>query len=819
MRLSRFVSIGVSAALMAGLPGLATAAPYSNDAPGVPLPVPKDGEYAVAQSAQIRMTADAEPNGGRINLRWSVTQVTAQGKKTPESVNVPEEGVMLHSLDGFGYPQENAETGTADLPLKDEGAYAEARTVSLMPQDFQVPLRLTAKFTLNGKPISAEDLVGKDGVVTAKYTVTNLSREQLDVPITTLLGKPKSESVEAMTPFVVQAETFLPQRFTGLNTGNGMGGADGRGNMQISWIALPFAPLSPKGKASFGWAANVTDAVIPEIVVQALPLYLPNASLAGKLPSGSTPGRPSLNVTAPGVGPGAAEVVGGLGTFLTGLRGFANASNGKDPIDGLQRKINGMFNKIGVDLVKISNKLQPIPADIDRAIAKISSAEQKLTAINQRLTRINDLLDKNADKLQILVDNWPELSAALQELNTLIPEILVVLAGNLPVDCSVSDPAQPSKPGTISVGKINKRILIRDGGDYQGYVAKAKDLPKTGNQINDAYVFGGGLTKGGAIWRVAKGDTKPDWDQSMKTVPTSTPACKTAVSVADNVIANSPTAKKVSERLSAIYPVVQRLAAVKALQPQNAKELQFLLNELLTELPKLLGTLVPLTNDLQVVMASLSKDLTSLRNKIAKLDAELATIGASVGEKNVELPELDALVSKLVAQVLASPNGQLVTSGLVEVGGGLEYIKAQLVSFIAGAVLAARAGIAAAKQKGKAAKAKARSATAKVNHLKGQIGGTLEMAKASPLVYGGDAADAPTGTQLAGAYEFVLDASDQEGPATLPRVVVGLGLVLLAALLGRFVMARRRRENAPAESEPVVDEVEQGGEPEPVEQD
>jgi hypothetical protein len=60
-------------------------------------------------------------------------------------------------------------------------------------------------------------------------------------------------------------------------------------------------------------------------------------------------------------------------------------------------------------------------------------------------------------------------------------------------------------------------------------------------------------------------------------------------------------------------------------------------------------------------------------------------------------------------------------------------------------------------------------------------------------------AEAPEGTKLAGAYEFRMDPADQEAPSTLPRVLLGLVLLLVAGFVGgRFVTARQEAALATA---------------------
>ena len=133
---------------------------------------------------------------------------------------------------------------------------------------------MTTEFWLDGvKQESAQDVVGKDGVLTAQYTVSNLSTATYTVTVPDLDGNPVEVQQEAQQLYVGIAKTLLPQRYSGLNTPGGMGGADGRGNNQIQWIIVPTMPLNENGVKTFGWSAHVTDAVIPSILLQVQPVY------------------------------------------------------------------------------------------------------------------------------------------------------------------------------------------------------------------------------------------------------------------------------------------------------------------------------------------------------------------------------------------------------------------------------------------------------------------------------------------------------------------------------------------------------------------
>ena len=849
-RATRGTSLAVALVLFCSPAAIAADGPLA----GGPLE-PTDSPASIAQSMQLRVDASGQPNANRVDFRWSVTQVSIPGPDIPAMVTIPEEGAMLHSLLSFDYPQENPEDGTAVVPVSNKGSYGIARTVSLVPQDFEVPVEVKAEFTLDGEPITPEDLVGRDGVVTAEYTVKNLTGTEYEVPITTLTGKKETRTVTAQTPMVVQAETYLPQRFTDLNTGVGLGGADGRGNTQVVWIGLPFQPLSKSGTAKFGWAANVTDAVVPAMVVQALPVYLPNrgdrdgSGLGG--PSIATPGKPGLPglpgrpdvglqvknpfppVVPPDVSPGTAQVAQGVGNVIRGLKGFANSGNGADPLDKLETGVNDFFEKLGIKLEDLSAVVGVLPPKLDKAIRDIQAAQDKLTVLDARLARLNALLTpQRINQLQELADNWPKIAKAIQKANNSIPKVISFLENPKlqdEIDCSLPNPAVGTPPqGMVSVGKVNKTSLVERGGTYKGFVDKQKDLPAN-PQISDAYTFGGGLTHGGAIFKKPDPDSPAQWDFS-KTLPSNASACRTTLLTGNQVIPTLPTVIDLTDKLTELQPLVAELAAIPALSPENADEVQQLLLVVSRQLPGILTVITPLTKELTKTLTPLEKNLAKAEVGVLDLQRQLGIYGDRAARTQIRVPALNAIVSNVVQKALSSPNGQLVTSGLDETVGGVGIVKTQLAQFVTSLAVSLKTGataikgtagrkiaglkvkIAAVKRKiagasGAAkvkllgvkrklqgalgsAKAKAGAAGEKVNGLKASVGGMLQASHQSPLPYGGDPQDAPPGTQLAGAYEFAMDAADTEAPSTDMRVIIGLIALLGAGGLGAWAARR-----------------------------
>ncbi len=443
-----------------------TAALANDDAPTEPMET-RGSQNSVAQSVQIRTDADGNPNSAVTDFRWSVTQIGAEGDPGADiTVAVPEEGLLLHNLQELGFiPQEDGK-GLFDISLNDTG-FGTARSVSLVPpEDFELPVELTTEFTLDGEPILAQDLVGKDGVVTAKYTVINKTRETLTVPITSVTGEEIEKEVEADVPMVVEAVTLLPDRFSALNTGAGLGGADGRGNTQVKWIALPFSPLSADGTASFGWAANVTNAVIPSMLVQVLPVYIPEGEEGAKDPASEEARQAALeSVPPPDVSGEVNAIKDGVADVISGLETLTADDGSADPLDVAEGKINAFFEEFATNFADIAALTDP--DNPESITSDIRAFNASLAELQAAVAELKAALDKY-DESQI-----PE---AIATIDSNFDQFIAAVEGALDLIDKINPIARHTSSGLLPDHRPDTRC-----GSHQGAVRIAGQLARAGH--------------------------------------------------------------------------------------------------------------------------------------------------------------------------------------------------------------------------------------------------------------------------------------------------------------------------------------------------
>jgi hypothetical protein len=752
-------------------------------APDGPLE-PRGTAYSVGQSVQIRTDANGVPNSDVINFRWSVTQISAQGEGETFTAEVPEDGELLRSLQDFSNPPQENGYATYEIPLED--GFGTARSVSLYPPDSDdIPVDIRAEFTLDGEPVEAQDIVGKDGVVTATYTVTNKTRKKTVVPITSVTGDEIEKEVEADVPMVVEAQTFLPDRFAALNTGTGLGGADGRGNVQVKWIALPFAPLSADGSAQFGWAANVRDGYIPDMLVQVLPLYIPEGEAGDEDEPDAddvVQAGLKLGVPPPDVSTEAAQIAAGLEDVVGGLEKLTSGG-GDDPLQGVEDALNNFFQEFGTNIQNIADILDP--ENPEGFTVLLRQVQAQLDEINAVLAELSTYLTpERLDQVGFLAENWNDIVKLVNELNAVLPDLIALLeTGVLPIDCSAPDPNNPpSDPKLIGVGELNKIII---GGNYQGHLDKRGDLPSNPS-VNDSYTYSprnlSGITAGATIWTTPDGEEEAEWvDGGLPSEPT---ACRTTLAVAAELIKGDETAQALLAQLKAAQPIIEELAKSPVFDPDNADQIAASLEFISRQLSGIVTVLVPLT-------AEFSKVVDSLASSLEELQEQVAIIAQGLLDQEVDLPALDEVLASVVESILQSPGGQQLTSGLDQVSGGIGGVKSELSTWAASLAVALQTASAAAKDAIDNGKDTAAALIDQVDTLKASVGGLVVAAHQSPLPYGGDPTQAPEGTKLAGAYEFRMDPADYEQPSTLPRIIIAVILLLIGGFIGNWAATRR----------------------------
>lgn len=762
-------AVAASTALMASL---VTPAMANSDEPLAPVSLPSGPlQASVGQSLQVRMNPDAQANSSAGELKWLATQVTVQGTGSGD-VSVPMSDTLFRSLEGFAKPVNDGSAATFEFT--DVNGEAVGRSVALYPMEGKTALGVSVRFTLDGQEVLAQDLIGKSGVVTAEYTITNNTTKTMPATFTSVAGDEVTQDVQADQPFMVIASTTLPQEWTGLNTGLGQVGADGLGGNQVQWIGLPFRPLSPDGTAKFGWAANVVDGEVPPMLIQAAPVYIPpggeepaapeEASESGggiSLPSGG------VNISKPSRGGGSS----GGGDLSTALDGAKEAVGGlkatgaligsavSDTIAGA--KAGGA--DVGAALKEICSpallncaafESGGLNASVTEAVARLEEAQRQLRA------NADELEQNGAGNQQLVQD----LTAALTELEA---ESAALQQAINTADSGLKSASSALATASTALNGANALLNSALGACESPTNPTPGEL---GGQPCSAY--------------------QSQIRQSSAAIQT---------------VANAE--GKVNEGLSALSPYAgiagpfNRISAlIRVILPIlpnaiGAKEAQTLRNVA----DNLSGPLDQLYS-VQALMASLAPPM-------AALDAGFAEIQAAIDGGLAALDDLRNTVPAIV-----SGGGQL-RGGV----GGLSVDAQAFLGKVNSLALTTKDKLVVVKANvadaAGAAKAELTALGVEANNIKAAITGLQMAAAQSPLPY--SMVDPATGvvtvtqaeatastpeatggeipvTEVLGAYEFRLDPANGNTASNSTRVTLGIILLIIAAGVGIFLSRRRK---------------------------
>ena len=291
----------------AGLAGVLSGGPAAADVPVVN-----------QESVLVRLDATGHPRDARL-----LSQVTATGHGRV-TIEDPTATTGLRSLDGF----------TAPPVSDDEARYAldvNGRTTRRTVADYDkaLPIEVGAEYTLDGRPLEPRKLTGARGLLAVKYRIHNVSAQSTDITYEDGHGKPVTEAVDVMTPFVAQLTTTLPPTFTGLEAPGAEVTGDGEGGVRLSWTMVLFEPLG-KSVQELGWKAAVDGGDFPAVQLTAVPVK-PEASpalhgsAATLKTTALTAARLTGAVTSIDEKPGDLQT--GAGDLLAGLHDLADGAS------------------------------------------------------------------------------------------------------------------------------------------------------------------------------------------------------------------------------------------------------------------------------------------------------------------------------------------------------------------------------------------------------------------------------------------------------------------------------------------------------------
>ena len=721
----------------------------------------------VGQSVQVRKNADGLQNSDLANFRWTVTQVNAESLNNLDvSVPLPmAEAPGLRSLTGKGNSATEVDGGVL-YEFPDVYGVQTKRTLNLWPQDQPLQVDVTAEFTLDGEKVSAQDIVGKGGLVTATYTIVNQSVKTEEVQFENVAGEPDTEEVETSQAFVGISKQFIPQSWAQFDPGNGIFGADGRGNYQTQWISLAFLPFAEDGKASFGWSAVVPEGegFIPKIVIEVSPLYVPTHQ-----PEEEEQGAESSNgVPQPNMDAATASVQSGVEDLVLGVEGLTSAlgkTKGeiKEGVSIAASQVTAAVDELcAPELLDCDAPEPEDPLELSEVIA----------ALDQAIAAIDAYLASGGG-------DAAEVAAVLEEIETELNNALA--------------------EATAAVAKNTTALEFHTKGMERSQSAldrhtKALELNQKALTVYEqtAEAVGCGPSpEGGTVVAC------PELDAAI--AETQQAIAETEQAIAEDKEAIADHQAGIDEANAALDGQAATIAILELAQ-QKVNEAQ-----------DAVGDLGNLSTD---ALNDLKKSLTRANDLLKGIQAELDLLAPPLADLNAGLDAIGAAIDSGLTNLSgAGASLDQIASGKAQVSAGLGQASDDVKAYIAEVVALAQA---TAEEAGDAAA----EAEAQLNTVKAEMAGLLGRMAESPLPYGGgfNTAYAPAGdtqavtdasiallpndepveetdgvvhtAELFGAYQFMLDPADRARPTVPWRIALALILVIGAGLLGTRLAKR-----------------------------
>jgi putative membrane protein len=247
-RLISLFALATVVALPASLPALAQSGTAS--------------DVTHRQSVRTEMGPDGEVKASRV-----FTQLTVVGDGQVD-ISLPNQSTDgLRNLDGFGRPRVDGDQVVHTVEASRDGA-AE-RTVAT--NTAALPVELEVSYTLDGETIAPKDLVGKSGEVTATFTARNTTAQPTEVRYFDGRQTAITETIDVSVPIVGSISLDLDGRFVDIEAPLASVAGNGRGDTRISWSMVLFSPVGSE-EQTVSYTAHVTDAIVPEVVGQFLPV-------------------------------------------------------------------------------------------------------------------------------------------------------------------------------------------------------------------------------------------------------------------------------------------------------------------------------------------------------------------------------------------------------------------------------------------------------------------------------------------------------------------------------------------------------------------
>lgn len=429
-----------------GLVGFLAAAPGFADGSGSG----SDVQVVNTETVQVYLDAKGDVQSKRVYEQLALTGHGDVDFGNPVSTD------GLRNLDGFG--GFDVKGGDQLVKTSVDGT-KHYRSVS--NYDGDLPVSITPEYYFDGERVNPGDIVGESGALRVQFTVKNLTTQKQQVSFPDGHGGATTSTVDVPVPMVGSLSTDLPSSFTHIEPGGANTAGDGTGGTTMTYTMTLFPPIG-SATARFGYTADITDGVVPDVNVSMLPVD-PMASPTFKTAADSYKGGADTGT----------QLVDGAGQIDTNLLKLRDGA--ATLLAGLIKLRNGadqLHTGLADTAAPGAKKLADGAGDLDNGIGQIDDGAQQLAGGSGQLADGARRLSAGADDAytgsKTLRNGARTLSNGLVDAND---GGKLVNDGAKKLSAGLLD-AQSKAPALIGgLGQVKSGLELLQGGLTQMYTA------------------------------------------------------------------------------------------------------------------------------------------------------------------------------------------------------------------------------------------------------------------------------------------------------------------------------------------------------------
>ncbi len=210
-----------------------------------------------------RVLADLAPNGLPEDASL-VSTVTARGGE-PRVVEDPASTTNVRYLDRRGAPETREGVVLVEL-----GGSGTTSAVTEATFGRPLPVAVHAEYRLDGEVLAPDDVIGADGELTVRYTVTNTTAERTPVEYRDAEGTTRTQQLPVFVPFSGTLSVRLPASLDLVDAPDAARATDAEGRTVLRYPLLLAPPLGSYQRDAV-LTARTSDGATPEVILDVVP--------------------------------------------------------------------------------------------------------------------------------------------------------------------------------------------------------------------------------------------------------------------------------------------------------------------------------------------------------------------------------------------------------------------------------------------------------------------------------------------------------------------------------------------------------------------